>query len=34
MGGGEQEQLTKPYYATLWSKSKPLWVGDSELCRA
>lgn len=29
----EQEQLTKPYYATLWEKSKPLWVGDGELIR-
>jgi hypothetical protein len=25
-----QKQLTKPYYATLWEKSKPTWVADSE----
>lgn len=26
----EQKQLTKPYYETLWEKSKPLWITDSE----
>lgn len=25
-----QEQLTKPYYKTLWEESKPLWVKNSE----
>ena len=26
----EKEQLTKPYYETLWERSKPLWIEDSE----
>ncbi|KUJ15081.1 uncharacterized protein LY89DRAFT_751786 [Mollisia scopiformis] len=26
----EKEQLTKPYYAALWEKSKPLWTAESE----
>ncbi|KAJ6580852.1 hypothetical protein B0H19DRAFT_1251135 [Mycena capillaripes] len=27
----ENEQLTKPYYATLWEKSKPTWEKDAEI---
>jgi quinol monooxygenase YgiN len=26
----ETKQLTKPYYKTMWEKSKPTWVADSE----
>jgi len=24
----EKEQMTKPYYASLWERSKPLWIAD------
>jgi quinol monooxygenase YgiN len=27
----EEEQLTKPYYTTLWPKSKPTWEKDVQL---
>lgn len=27
----EKEQLAKPYYATLWGKSKPTWTKDIEI---
>lgn len=27
---GNEEQLTKSYYMTLWEKSKPLWIKDSK----
>ncbi|KAE8448680.1 hypothetical protein EG329_008895 [Mollisiaceae sp. DMI_Dod_QoI] len=26
-----QEQMTKPYYKTLWEKSKPLWIVDIKM---
>jgi len=26
-----QKQLTKPYYDTLWEKSKPLWLEDIKI---
>ena len=27
----EKEQLTKPYYETLWEKSKPMWRKEGEI---
>lgn len=27
----EKEQMTKPYYAELWPKSKPTWEEDAKL---
>lgn len=24
--------MTKPYYITLWEKTKPLWLEEGELC--
>jgi hypothetical protein len=30
VGGFLQEQMTKPYYSTLWKKVKPLWIEPGE----
>ena len=27
----ESEQMTKPYYAALWERSKPLWIEDIKI---
>ncbi|KAK9802171.1 putative Antibiotic biosynthesis monooxygenase [Seiridium cardinale] len=27
----EKEQLTKPYYATMWDQSKPTWEKEAQL---
>ncbi|KAH7383127.1 hypothetical protein BKA64DRAFT_178321 [Cadophora sp. MPI-SDFR-AT-0126] len=27
----EKEQMSKPYYETLWEKSKPLWTQDIQI---
>lgn len=30
-GRFEKYQLTKPYYATLWAKSKPTWAREMQI---